>query len=130
MKIVCISKNVHGLTLGNHYEMIDYEDTRGNYLVVNDFGESKWYDRCPLGVIEVLPTTDKWLEYIDHSNSNLTNGKSYQLLYRNYDDYSKYIYFLDDNNHFVGVSKTNLYGEPVFKNTRYIREQKLKQILE
>lgn len=129
-EVVCISGNVNGLTRGRKYEVLG-EDKKWKwkdyelFLLKNDLGEEVWYNYCPYGVIELLPTTNDWIRYDMNTFKNifLTHNKIYQLLYR--EDDGGYYYFLDDRNELIGKVKS------LFKllTKEEVREIKLEKIL-
>lgn len=112
MKIVCITET-EGLTKGKEYDVIRTEPNpsakwkNDGYVVINDNNVEKWYEECPMGVIEVLALSGKYVEYIGPITSNITQGKIYPLL----DKYSnEYYYFMNDINKFEGISIRNYFG--------------------
>ena len=134
MKVKCISYDTKGLTFGKEYNVIKrgsnpdskhlwYKDW---FLLINDDNKEMWYDRCPMGIIELLPLTGETIQYIGESTSGLTHGKYYQTLEGKGDEY---FYFIDDNDKFVGISKINYFGgSPNFIEITKNRDFKLNNL--
>ncbi len=123
MKIVCVSE----------YDVIS-EGPKPNskwlthgFNIINDNGIEKWHGVSPMGIIQVLPLKGIWLEYLNDDSYGLTKGKIYSIL----DKYSaEYVYFMNDNNKFVGISKRNYFGgNPNFRNPQKERDIKIEHIL-
>jgi hypothetical protein len=137
MRAVCIDNDVDGLTLGKYYDIIEqgshpdsihtwYKDW---FLIKNDSGEIKWYDRCPYGILKILPATNMWGEYIGQNTGGLTKGIQYNLLHKSD---REFYYFLDDNKKFVGIRQINYFGgDPNFRvlEKDEVRDKNINDIL-
>jgi hypothetical protein len=126
--VMCIGDDVEHLTYAKKYNVIIREGSK--FLLINDKGIEKWYDRCPLCIIEILPLSGEYVEYIGPITGGLTSkGKYYETLDKERD--YQYYYFLDDNNRFVGIPKINYFGgKPNFVDVTVIqlRENKLVEL--
>ncbi len=131
MKAVCLGiGDLHSLTVGKYYTVLQLGSDGNSYLLTDDIGETKWFDRDMYGILQILIATDIWVEYIGNRHSGLTKGCLYNLLDRRRSD--EYFYFMNDDSEFVGVSKINyIGGAPNFRvlSKDDIRDKNINDIL-
>lgn len=107
MKLVCLD-NIPEFTIGKHYTF-EWDNSRNTKFnewwinIENDKGEII-NQRLNEYIIQFLPPSEIWVEYIGFDKSDLTYGKYYNLLQRgNISLSDEHYYFLDDSNKFVGI---------------------------
>ncbi len=128
MEVVYIDDVYEDLTQGKYYTVIDKvfmnkPPWTREYLLKNDNGEEDWYV-ITSGIINFAESYNTWVKYIGESYRGLTVGKIYQLCGS---EDEGYYYFMNDENKFVGIRKTNYLGGAKLFN-KIDREEKLKQL--
>jgi hypothetical protein len=147
MIVVCVrvsnTSSTYGLTVGNHYEVIDSSDSNRLGLV-NDFGIESYYDTSidPMyneitddtgKVISLAEVSDYNIIYVGGLTPYLTYGKSYSTLkLGKYDVVYEmflpglYFYIINDIGDVVGKRKS----DNLFIEITKIREEKINSLFE
>jgi hypothetical protein len=107
-RFINISDDYTDLTKGNYYDILDTKPSRFEWksdpekvLVKNDLGEEKWYDFNTYIIEFATVFENEFVIYKgDRPYKGLTKDKLYQLCGR---IDSRYFYFVDDYNNYVGI---------------------------